>query len=147
MTRIVHVFGNQGCFLQTQIPVNVSCTLMPSQHSHCVVTLVWPVFQSSDIHVHVRCRHERGILYRDLKLDNVMIDAEGHVKLADFGLAKEGLAPGGTTHTFCGTPDYIAPEIIQYLPYGVGIDFWSLGEDVFPPYRNAALMPSIAKLF
>jgi classical protein kinase C beta type len=75
--------------------------------------------------------HENGILYRDLKLDNVMLDGDGHIKIADFGMCKENIFGTGRTTTFCGTPGYLAPEIVQELPYNASVDFWSLGVLMF----------------
>ncbi|XP_028436001.1 serine/threonine-protein kinase Sgk2b isoform X2 [Perca flavescens] len=75
--------------------------------------------------------HSLDIVYRDLKPENILLDSEGHVMLTDFGLCKEGVATGGIMHTFCGTPEYLAPEVLQGHPYNPAVDWWGLGTVLF----------------
>jgi len=69
--------------------------------------------------------------FRDLKLDNLLLDTEGYLKIADFGLCKEGMGFGDRTSTFCGTPEFLAPEVLTEPSYTRAVDWWGLGVLIF----------------
>ncbi|KAF0687562.1 Aste57867_20681 [Aphanomyces stellatus] len=75
--------------------------------------------------------HSCDIVFRDLKLENILMDDDGFVALADFGLSKEHVKMDNDAVTFCGTPEYLAPELLRRKPYGKAVDWWSFGIVMF----------------
>jgi len=86
--------------------------------------------------------HSLDMIYRDLKPENILLDEIGHICLTDFGLSKEMVTTANAARTFCGTPEYLAPEILQGIGHGKAVDWWSLGTLVFemltglPPFYS-----------
>eukprot|EP00834_Sanchytrium_tribonematis_P001555 NODE_39_length_35218_cov_0.479655.p18 type:complete len:251 gc:universal NODE_39_length_35218_cov_0.479655:21845-22597(+) len=94
-------------------------------------------FYAGEVLLAFEYMHSKDIIYRDLKPENLLIDKNGNIKITDFGFAK--VVPD-VTWTLCGTPDYLAPEIIQSRGYGKAVDWYALGVLIFemlagyPPY-------------
>ena len=85
-------------------------------------------FYAAEMILALEYLHKSGVVYRDLKPENILIDSEGHIRLTDFGLSKSGLKEtNGRTESFCGTPEYLAPEIIRDKAYGYSVDWYSFG--------------------
>ncbi|BET00439.1 Protein kinase C terminal domain [Nesidiocoris tenuis] len=89
------------------------------------------VFYAACVVLGLQYLHENNIIYRDLKLDNLLLDTDGYVKIADFGLCKEGMGFGDRTGTFCGTPEFLAPEVLTETSYTRAVDWWGLGVLIF----------------
>uniref|UniRef100_A0A8C7X1N1 cGMP-dependent protein kinase n=1 Tax=Oryzias sinensis TaxID=183150 RepID=A0A8C7X1N1_9TELE len=113
------VLRDMSCFEEPTARFCIGCVLEAFDYLHCM-----------------------GIIYRDLKPENLLLDADGYVKMADFGFAKQ-IGIGRKTWTFCGTPEYVAPEVIMNKGHDFGADCWSLGILVFelltgnPPFSGS----------
>ncbi|KAK3329581.1 kinase-like domain-containing protein [Apodospora peruviana] len=89
-------------------------------------------FYIAELILAIQHLHQNDIVYRDLKPENILLDANGHIALCDFGLSKANLTKNDTTNTFCGTTEYLAPEVLlDEAGYTKMVDFWSLGVLVF----------------
>ncbi|CAF0921870.1 unnamed protein product [Rotaria sordida] len=102
-------------------------------------------FYAAEITSAIGYLHKLDIIYRDLKPENILFDREGHIRLTDFGLCKIMLSTEereGRTATFCGTPEYLAPEVLRRQPYTKAVDWWCLGSVTYemlsgrPPFYS-----------
>ncbi|XP_013392365.1 ribosomal protein S6 kinase beta-1 [Lingula anatina] len=109
-------------------------------------------FYIAEITLALEHLHSTGIIYRDLKPENILLTSTGHIKLTDFGLCKESIQEGHLTHTFCGTIEYMAPEILTRSGHGKAVDWWSLGALMYdmltgaPPFTAENRKKTIDKI-
>ncbi|SCU97541.1 LADA_0H06810g1_1 [Lachancea dasiensis] len=84
-------------------------------------------FYAAEVLLALKYFHDNGVIYRDLKLENILLTPEGHIKIADYGLCKDEMWFGNKTSTFCGTPEFMAPEILKEQEYTKAVDWWAFG--------------------
>ena len=99
-------------------------------------------FYFAEILLALEYLHSHEIVYRDFKPENILIDIDGHIKLIDFGLSKQGIGKEGVTFSFCGSPEYMSPEVMSGISYGRAVDFYGLGAIIYeliigyPPFYD-----------
>jgi len=110
-------------------------------------------FYGAEIVLALEYLHNAGVVYRDLKPENLLLTNEGHICMTDFGLCKEGLhSPDDRTETFCGTPEYLAPEVLAGQGYGKAVDWWSFGSLLYemltglPPFYSQDVQEMYRKI-
>ncbi|KAI9300415.1 kinase-like domain-containing protein [Cunninghamella echinulata] len=148
LKQVEHILNEKKILSSIRFPfiVDLFCTFQDDHHLHMLLEYVvggelfthlrragrftndMTRFYASEIVLAIEYLHNKNIIYRDLKPENLLIDNQGHIKITDFGFAK---TVRDQTWTLCGTPEYLAPEIIQSKGHGKAVDWWSLGILIF----------------
>ena len=109
-------------------------------------------FYAAELLCALECLHDFNVIYRDLKPENILLDYTGHISLCDFGLCKLNMAEKDKTNTFCGTPEYLAPELLLGQGYTKVVDWWTLGVLLYemltglPPFYDENIQEMYRKI-
>eukprot|EP01136_Pigoraptor_vietnamica_P001844 Opistho-1_new@29007 len=148
LKQVEHIQSEKDILSQIRFPfiVNLFCTFQDDRNLYMLLEYVcggelfshlrragrfgndMTRFYAAEIVLAIEYLHSQDIIYRDLKPENLLLDTNGHIKITDFGFAKK---VEDRTWTLCGTPEYLAPEIIQSKGHGKAVDWWALGILIF----------------
>jgi len=162
MTKVTHPFvvNNYGTFQTNEAICFVTEYIVGSRDLYAILRsgvvegkkLPPPAatLYAAEVVTAMEAVHQMGYIYRDLKPENLLVDGEGHLKMIDFGFARK--IDKGMAFTLCGTPQYVAPEVIQRKGHGMGVDFWAIGILIYemlsgyPPFHHANHMVIYEKI-